>query len=413
MSNIMNIKFKLFIIYILYIDSMLGLIITNNELTYLLTLLNAIIIPIVILTTNSIILIEYIFLLGIIIMISFSTLNILIWYISFELVLIPMIYLISKGSASIYSRYRALIRFTLYTILGGILLLISILIMIIYSGSYMYYNYILIDTFNISLQLILFPISLIPYLLKLPIIPFHLWLPDTHGEAPTSGSIYLAAILLKLGGIGIFRWLIPIFPYGYLYYRPLILILGLISSIYASITTLRHIDLKKLIAYSSIAHMGLLLIALSSNLYNISNKGFIMLLFSHGLVSSLLFLLIGILYVRTKTRYLYYFRGLTTSMPLFSTSLFIALLLNSAIPPSLSFFAELHIIQGAFLNEIIGTIHSLIALLFSGFYSILLFTRIAFEKIYNNHYKDITYREFILIIPLIIFSFIFSFILFC
>jgi len=156
---------------------MLGLIITNNELTYLLTLLNTIIIPIVILTTNSIILIEYIFLLGIIIMISFSTLNILIWYISFELVLIPMIYLISKGSASIYSRYRALIRFTLYTILGGILLLISILIMIIYSGSYMYYNYILIDTFNISLQLILFPISLIPYLLKLPIIPFHLWLP--------------------------------------------------------------------------------------------------------------------------------------------------------------------------------------------------------------------------------------------
>lgn len=213
--------------------------------------------------------------------------------------------------------------------------------------------------------------------------------------------------MLKLGGIGLLRWLIPIFPSGYLYYRPLIIILGLLSSIIASITTLRHIDLKKLIAYSSIAHMGFLLISLAS----ISQMGFILLLFSHGLVSSLLFLLIGIIYVRTKTRYLYYYKGLATNMPIFSTILFIALLLNSSIPPSLSFFAELYILQGTVIYELVGTFHSLLAILFSGFYSMLLFTRIVFGVAPNScSYKDITYREFILLSILCIFSFAFTFI---
>lgn len=188
------------------------------------------------------------------------------------------------------------------------------------------------------------------------------------------------------------------------------MILGLISSILASITTLRHIDLKKLIAYSSIAHMGILLIGLSS-IEKISWKGFILVLFSHGLVSALLFLLIGILYVRTKTRYLYYFSGLANTMPIFTTLLFLALILNCSIPPSLSYFAELHIIQGAFLNEIIGTTHCLIAILFSGFYSMLLFTRISFSKVLNNHFKDITLREFILSIILILLSFLIPFII--
>jgi len=228
---------------------------------------------------------------------------------------------------------------------------------------------------------------------------------DTHGEAPTSGSIYLAAILLKLGGIGLLRWLIPIFPFGYLYYRPLIMILGLVSAILASIICIRHIDLKKLIAYSSIAHMGILLVGLTS-INKISIKGFILILFSHGLVSSLLFLLIGILYVRTKTRYLYYYKGLATSMPIFSTFLFIGLILNSSIPPSLSFFAELHLLQGAFINEFIGTTHSLIAVFFSGIYSLLLFTRIIFSKISNNHWSDLKLREFIIALPLVLLSFL-------
>ena len=231
---------------------------------------------------------------------------------------------------------------------------------------------------------------------------------DTHGEAPTSGSIILAGLLLKLGGIGLLRWLIPILPYGYLYYRPLIFLLGILSSIYASITTFRHIDIKKLIAYSSIAHMGFILIGIVS-LNIIALKGTLLLLLSHGFVSSLLFLLIGALYIRTGTRLLFYYRGLANTMPLFSIFLFFAFILNASFPPSLSFFAELFILQGTFLYEIFGTSIALISVLLSGAYSILIFSKITFSVPFINYTKDITLREFILFLPFILFSFIFSF----
>lgn len=233
---------------------------------------------------------------------------------------------------------------------------------------------------------------------------------DTHGEAPTSGSILLAALLLKLGGIGLLRWLIPLLPFGYFYYRPLLFVLGLISTIYASLTTLRHIDAKKLIAYSSIAHMGLVLIGIIS-LSEIGWKGTIYLLISHGFVSSLLFLLIGSLYIRTGTRIIIYYRGLANLMPLFSLFFFISLILNASLPPSLSFFAEFFIVQGALLYEIVGVLNLLLALFLSGAYSILLFCRMIFSTPYLNYYKDLTLREFLILIPLVFFSVAFTFIL--
>lgn len=234
---------------------------------------------------------------------------------------------------------------------------------------------------------------------------------DTHGEAPTAASVILAALLLKLGGIGLLRWLIPILSDAYLYYRPLLLIMGVLSAIYASITTLRHLDAKKLIAYSSIAHMGLILIGIVSLSY-IGYKGVIYLLVSHGLVSSLLFLLIGSLYVRTQTRNIIYHRGLASTMPIFSVFLFIALLLNASLPPSLSFIAELTILAGTFPYEMIGIFNVSIALFLSGVYSLMLFCKIIFSTLPTpNHYKDITLREFIILLPLPLFSFILSFIL--
>lgn len=401
-------KIKLLSILILLIDSMIGIIFDLNELTYWMTLLVSLIIPIVLFTTRNNILSNILYILGIILYISFSTYNFIIWYISFECVLIPMIYIISKGSSSILSRYRAIYRFTIYTLLGGFLLLVIILIINIIVGNLNYYSLILNSPISLILQIILFPINLIVYLIKLPVIPFHIWLPDTHGEAPTSGSVILAALLLKLGGIGIIRWLIPILPFGYLYYRPLLLLLGIISSIYASITTLRHIDIKKLIAYSSIAHMGLLLIALS-NLSSLGIKGFLFLLISHGLVSSLLFLLIGSLYVRTNTRYLLYYKGLVNTMPLLSSFFFITLLLNSSIPPSFSFLAEFLIFQSTFLYEFIGSLNLLLAILLSGIYSMFLFTKIIFSTSNIAYHNDITLREFIILLPLVLLSFLLSF----
>lgn len=167
----------LFINYILLIDSMIGIILNLNSLSNYLSLLNCIVIIIILLTTNSKILSTSLFMLSLIVWVSFYTWNIFIWFISFELVLIPMIYIISKGSASLDSRYRALMRFTIYTIFGGILLILSILLIIIKTGSYRYWDYLLLNNFDLSYELLLFPITTIPYLLKLPIIPFHLWLP--------------------------------------------------------------------------------------------------------------------------------------------------------------------------------------------------------------------------------------------
>lgn len=402
---------KLTIIQVILIDSMWGLILGLNYLSYSMTLLTALILPICLLTTRSLIMENFIFILGLILFVAFSTHNLLIWYISFEAVLIPMIYLISKGSSSLLSRYRALYRFTLYTIGGGLLLLSSLILIVINVGSYDYYSLIFNQSISNGLSLILFPLIFIAYAIKLPLIPFHIWLPDTHGEAPTAASVILAALLLKLGGVGILRWLIPILSNAYLYYRPLLIIIGVLSTIYASITTLRHLDAKKLIAYSSISHMGLIVVGMVSP-HLISYKGIIYLLISHGLVSSLLFLLIGSLYVRTSTRSIIYHRGLASTMPIFSIFFFFALLLNASLPPSLSFIAELNIITGTFPYELIGIIHVLIALFLSGVYSLMLFSRIIFSTLpYSNTHKDLTLREFIIVLPLPILSFLLSFIL--
>lgn len=173
----MYFQFQFLLIYFFLLDSLISIVLGLNDFSCYLILLTTLIIPLTLLTTESFLLSNFLFLLGWILIVAFSTSNLIIWYISFEAVVIPMIYLISKGSSSLLSRYRALYRFTLYTILGGLFLLVGLLILVISLGTWNYYGLILSNSLSYHIQLILFPLLTCSYLIKLPIIPFHIWLP--------------------------------------------------------------------------------------------------------------------------------------------------------------------------------------------------------------------------------------------
>jgi len=185
------------------------------------------------------------------------------------------------------------------------------------------------------------------FAVKMPLVPFHIWLPEAHSEAPTGGSVILAGILLKLGGFGFLRYSIGLFPDSSAFFTPLVYTICSFGIIYASITTLQQVDLKKIIAYSSVGHMGLTTIGLfSMNSQGI--LGAVLLMISHGIVSSALFLCVGFLYERHHTRVVKYFTGLLHTMPLFSTLFVVFVLGNIGLPSTSSFIGEFLILLGCF-----------------------------------------------------------------
>ena len=235
-------------------------------------------------------------------------------------------------------------------------------------------------------------------------VPLHIWLPEAHVEAPTAGSVLLAGILLKLGTYGLLRFLIPIFPFGTTYYLPFIYTFCIIAILYGSFTTLRQIDLKKIIAYSSIVHMNFALIGLFSlNIEGI--QGSIYLMLSHGIVSGALFLCIGCLYDRYHTRILKYYSGIVLTMPIFSIVFLIFTLANIAFPGTCNFVGEFLIFIGIFQqNTSIGFLSAL-GVILSASYAVWLYNRITFRNINLNfffHFRDLKQNERILFYPLIL-----------
>jgi proton-translocating NADH-quinone oxidoreductase chain M len=231
-----------------------------------------------------------------------------------------------------------------------------------------------------------------------PLFPFHIWLPEAHVEAPTVGSVILAGVLLKMGTYGLLRFVLVVFCDATYYFTPFVYTLCVLGIIYTCCTTIRQIDLKKIIAYASISHMSFVILGLfSNNLYGIVGSIFLML--SHGIVSAGLFFSIGCIYDRYKTRILRYYSGLVTTMPLFSLSLFILILSNISFPGTSSFVGEFLILVGLFENNHFAAILSTFSIVLTAVYSIWLYNRIIFNKLSDSlkNFSDLSKKEFLLI----------------
>ena len=374
-------------------------------------LLTTLITPLVILsnwysiTTNVKTYMILILLLEVLLLFVFLVLDIFLFYIFFESTLIPLFLLI--GMYGSYNKVRASFYLFLYTLFGSLFLLLSILyIMTIVGVSD--FDQLFKTNLNYYTQLILFYGIFIAFAVKTPVIFLNNWLLKAHVESPLGGSIILAAIVLKLSLYGVFRLILPIIPKASINYTYIIFMIGVITIIYASISTLRTIDIKELIAYSSVSHAAVYLLAAFSN--NIQGlEGSILLGLGHGFVSSGLFICVGgILYDRYHTRLISIYRGMTQIMPIFSVLFFILCLSNAGTPLSVNFIGEFLSLYGIFVRMPYLGLFASTSIILSAAYTIYMFNRIAFGGNYSRYFivnvVDLSKREFFLLIVLVIFT---------
>lgn len=331
----------------------------------------------------------------------FSVLDLLLFYVFFESVLLPM-FLIIGIWGSRERKIHAAYQFFLYTLIGSVLMLLAILMIYFQTGT-TDIQILMTTEFSQEQQKILWLAFFASFAVKVPMVPVHIWLPEAHVEAPTAGSVILAGILLKLGGYGFLRFSIPMFPDATVYFTPLIYTMSVIAVIYTSLTTLRQIDLKKIIAYSSVAHMAYVTIGLFTiNVQGI--EGAIILMLSHGLVSSALFLCVGVLYDRHKTRLIKYYGGMATTMPMFAIIFLFFTLANMSLPGTSSFVGEMLVLIGAFQSNTSMTVLASTGIVLGAAYSIWLYNRVTFGALKVNaikHFSDLNQRELFIFVPIV------------
>jgi NADH-quinone oxidoreductase subunit M len=340
----------------------------------------------------------YFFLIEILLINFFLVTNLLLFYIYFEAILIPM-FLIILIWGSRKRKIHASFLFFFFTLIGSLFMILGILWLYLYIGelNIQILQYIILSKEH---QLILWLLFFIAFAVKVPIYPVHGWLPEAHVEAPTGGSIILAGVLLKLGLYGMLRVLTVLFPIANIYYTPLVLTLSFISVIFISIIILQQIDLKKIIAYSSIAHMNFAVVGIfSNNMYGIEGSIFTML--SHGLISSMLFFCIGVLYDRYGERNLLYYNNIAQIMPYFSFFFFISIIGNLGMPGTSSFVGEFLLLLSLSFKSIFLLFIMSLSLFLTTIYCIWLFNRICFGYMRNKYiivYKDLIRFESIVLI---------------
>lgn len=309
---------------------------------------------------------------------AFCALDLVLFYVFFEGVLIPMYLIIGiwGGKGRIYASFK----FFLYTLLGSVLMLIAILAIIIKTNSsdisYLSVHELLSSEWQFWLWLAFFA----SFAVKVPMWPVHTWLPDAHVEAPTSGSVILAGVLLKMGGYGFIRVILPIMPDASQFFAPLIFALSIIAVIYTSLVALAQRDIKKLIAYSSIAHMGFV----TAGIFSLTHQGIegaVLQMLSHGVVSGALFLCVGVLYDRLHTREIDRFGGLAIRMPIYAMLFLLFTMASIALPGTSGFVAEFLILLGVFEANYLVAIAIGLGMVLGAVYMLILYRRIMFGRL--------------------------------
>lgn len=338
----------------------------------------------------------------------FCATDLVYFYILFEAGLIPMYLIIGIWGGK--NRFYAAYKFFLYTLLGSLFMLVAIAYMAIKAGTT---DIIALQNFEFAkdVQIWLWLAFFASFAVKMPMWPVHTWLPDAHVEAPTAGSVILAGVLLKMGGYGFLRFSLPMFPDASVHFQGLIFAMSVIAIIYTSLVAFRQTDIKKLIAYSSVAHMGFVTLGIFSlNAAGIQGAMFQML--SHGIISGALFLCVGVIYDRMHTREIAFYGGLVNRMPIYAAIFMLFTMGNVGLPGTSGFVGEVLTMQGAFLADRIYAIFAASGVILSAAYMLTLYRKTVFGPITNdklNNIDDLNIREFFVFVPLVIGTIILGF----
>ncbi len=331
----------------------------------------------------------------------FCALDYLVFYVFFEAVLIPMFIIIGiwgSGQRRIYAAFK----FFLFTLAGSILMLVALLAMYIEVGT-TDVPALLAHAFSPEMQFWLWLAMFASFAVKVPMWPVHTWLPDAHVEAPTAGSVILAGVLLKMGGYGFLRFSIPMLPDATAFFTPLVYGLSIVAVIYTSLVALAQEDMKKLIAYSSIAHMGFVTVGMFT-LTKQGIEGAIFQMISHGVVSGALFLCVGVVYDRLHTREIARYGGLATTMPKYAVIFMIMMLASVGLPGTSGFVGEFLILVGAFQANTWVAALTATGLILGATYMLMLYRRVVFGAITRDDVRamlDLSPREVAIFAPLV------------
>ena len=335
----------------------------------------------------------------------FSALDFVLFYVFWEAMLIPMYLLIGVWGGP--NRIYAAIKFFLYTLAGSVLLLVAILVLYFQGGHTFDILQLSQGTYSKSLQFWLFLAFFAAFAVKVPMFPFHTWLPDAHVEAPTAGSVLLASVLLKMGAYGFLRFSLPMLPDASRAFTPLMVSLSIIAIIYGAYMALAQADLKKLIAYSSVSHMGFVTLGLF--MFNIQGiEGAVMQMVNHGITTGGLFLCVGVIYERTHSRQIMDNIGLTKPMPRYATFLVIFALSSLGLPGTNSFVGEFMVLAGTFLWSKIATAFASLGIILAAAYMLWMVQRVAFgvpAPYMVPKLRDVNPREMVSLVPLVLLIF--------